>query len=484
MNNKSTLSHFLEIGIGVGLNMLLTLISTPIITRIVDPKEYGEYSMFTMYSSIALTILCLGLDQSFVRFFYEKEDLEYKRDLLFRCIYPTVIGMVFISIIVIALSIYGLFEFDFVVTLLLCAFTLIQIIYRFSLLVVRLQFKSKLFSVINVMHKASFILFAIPSLLMAKNNYFIILVVSTIMSVFTCVLVSMLCEKDIWNFTDIKIKNNDFSQKELLKYAAPFIISMSVVSLFQAIDKISLDYYCSYIEVGIYSSTLTLIGVFAIVQSTFNTLWAPMAVERFTKHPEDKEFHQRGNRMITVVMFFVGLTLILTKDIFAFLLGSKYREAAYILPFLIFNPIMYTVSETTVGGLVFYKKSNMQVWVAVISCISNIIGNVILVPRLGCKGAAISTGLSYIIFFTFRTLFANKYYPLDLKLGKFYLLTFVTIGYAAYNTFVTFNYLSVVGYVICILILIVLYWNAVKEIVDYIKDFIGDLFKKRYKILR
>ena len=132
---------------------------------------------------------------------------------------------------------------------------------------------------------------------------------------------------------------------------------MGITILFQTADKLALNAYGTYSDVGIYSSTMTLVNVFAIVQTSFNTLWAPMAVEHYSKDPNDKSLYYKGNQIITVIMFFIGLTLILFKDVFALLLGEKYREAAYILPFLIFNPIMYTISETTVNGLVCRRKS-------------------------------------------------------------------------------------------------------------------------------
>ena len=193
-----------------------------------------------------------------------------------------------------------------------------------------------------------------------------------------------------------------------------------------------------------------------------------MQVEHYTNDPEDHSFYQKGNQVITVIMFFIGLSLILVKDVFAFLLGEKYREAAYILPFLIFNPIMYTASETTVGGLVFKKKSNMQVVVALGACITNIIGNTLLVPKLGCQGAAISTGVSYIVFFTLRTVLANKYYYTNFKLPKFYLLTAATCVYAFYNTFWNFSVFSVIGYFVCILLMFLLYRPTISWGVHYL----------------
>ena len=83
--NKSFLSHFLAIGSGTVISMLLGLLTTPIITRIVDPNEYGQLSIFQMYTGIALMVLCLGLDQALVRFYYDKDTLSYKQALLRYC---------------------------------------------------------------------------------------------------------------------------------------------------------------------------------------------------------------------------------------------------------------------------------------------------------------------------------------------------------------------------------------------------------------
>ena len=172
------------------------------------------------------------------------------------------------------------------------------------------------------------------------------------------------------------------------------------------------------------------------------------------------------------------MSLILFKDVFALLIGEKYREAAYILPFLIFNPIMYTISETTVTGLVFKKKSKVQVIVAVGACLTNIIGNYLLVPIFKCQGAAISTGISYIVFFSLRTFLSNKYYYVDFKLKRFYTLTLVVSLYALYNTFLLFNIGSVIGYFVCLVVLLILYRDAVGWVMIYITLSFKSIMKK------
>lgn len=474
MNEKNFLKHFTIIGGGTIVNLLLGLFTTPLITRIVDPIEYGQLSMFTMYSNIAVMVLCMGLDQAVVRFYYEQSDLKYKRALLFRCIKLPIIVSSVVFLIVMGMSYFNIvkFEFSAPIMIILCIYTFTELIYRFSLLVIRLEYKSKLYSTLGIIKKLIYVCLSLILLLSIKENYLLILIISTFLAAFVCLIISIFAQTKIWNFSENKDSYCTIEYKKLLKYAYPFVISMGITVLFQAIDKISLNMYRSYTEVGIYSSTMSLVHIFAILQTTFNTLWLPMAVEHYSKDSRDKSFYQKGNAIITCLMFFFGISLILVKDLFAFLLGEKYRLAAYILPFLIFNPIMYTISETTVTGLVVKNKSKMQVVVAIGACATNIIGNTILVPKLGCQGAAISTGISYIVFFSLRTLLSNRYFYIDFKLKKFYFLTFVTSLYALYNTFVYFNIGSIIGYLVCLGVLIILYKDAIRWGLVYIYKFL------------
>lgn len=480
MNSNNFLKHFFIIGSGTILNMLLGVLTTPLITRYVSPISYGQFSIFTMYSNIALMILGLGLDQALVRFFYENESLSYKRRLLFRCIKLPIIAGSIISVNLIILSLLRVIQFEFssIITIILCIYTMVQLVYRFSQLLVRLSYKSKLYSELNIINKLLYIVIALPLLIFTNVNDLFTLVIAISTSAAICMIISIVAEKDIWNIKKFKQNKNTFniSNKVLIKYAYPYVFSMGITAFFQAIDKISLNMYRSYSEVGIYSSTMSLVNLFAIIQTTFNSLWGPISVEHYTKNNTDKFFYQKTNQLITVIMFFAGISLILCKDVFAILLGKEYREAAYILPFLIFHPIMYTISETTVCGLVFMKKSKLQVVVVACACIFNIIGNTILVPEYGCKGAAISTGISYIIFFTLRTLLSNKYFYIDFKLKKFYFLTGVVCVYALYNTFVEFNIGSIIGYIICLVIMCLLYHQAIKLGGRYLRNLLQNVW--------
>lgn len=469
---NSVIKQFFVIGTGTIINMLLGVITVPIITRIVSPDINGQFSLFDTYANIAVMVLCLGLDQALIRYYYKSDEQSYKTTLLFKCLFfPIVISLVSLIIFIFLVK-YNLINYDFglLITVILCFYILAQLIYRFSLLIIRLEGHSKLYSFLSVIIKITYIACFFLLLYIPKTDYLKILTISITVSVLISLVLSILFEKSIWNLNQINNDKYKISSSELLKYSLPFIFSMGIATLFDAVDKLSLDYFSTYSEIGIYTGALYLVNVFAIIQTTFNTIWSPMSIEHYEKDFNDKKFYEDANQYITIIMFFFGLSLILFKDIFVYFLGESYREAAFILPFLLFRPIMYTISETTVCGLFFMKKTWHTVIIAAVSCLFNIVFNIILIPLIGPKGAAISTGLSYCLFFILRTYFSNKYFNLNIRPIKITIITILMIVFALYNTYNKINLISVTLYLISLVAIFVLYKEHIYKGIALLKN--------------
>lgn len=469
MEKKGILKHFATIGIGTILNMALGFLATILITRLVTPGHYGELSIFKMYGSLAGSILLLGLDQALVRFYYKSDKVAYKRALLHFCVKWSLVITFGLSVLSVLFSVLGRLNIGYSTLkwTALSIYTIGIIVSRFSTSILRLECKTKQYSWCNVSQQVVYIVLALLLLRIYRTNEVAILIIATILGQLAVAFFSIFAGKNLWIAEKQSLKDYNISPKELIQYAWPFIITTSVATLFQSIDKISLKLYCDYAEVGVYSSALVLMNVFALLQSTFNTLWTPLSVEHYSKNPEDRSFYQKAQAIITVLMFTFGLTIILFKDAFAIFLGRDYREAAYLIPFLAFHPIMYTISEVTVGGLIFKKKSKVQVIVSIVPCVANFIGNMILVPLYGGRGAAISTGMSYILFFAMRTRLSNKYYYIDYSMGRFALVSFISIVFAAYATFHSINFFLVCLYIFTIVVMFLLYRSTVMEMLNH-----------------
>ena len=108
MNKPSIFKHFISIGTGTVINMLVGFLTTPVLTRLVGTAEYGQYSIFTMYAGIALMVLCMGFDQALIRYFYRFDTPDYQRSIVRECCTLPFVCTLLAGILVCTLSWLGI----------------------------------------------------------------------------------------------------------------------------------------------------------------------------------------------------------------------------------------------------------------------------------------------------------------------------------------------------------------------------------------
>lgn len=477
---NSLLKKFIEFALGSGITLILGFISSPIITRLIMPDNYGKFSMFNTVTNLILVVAMVGLDQAYARFFYEEEETSRKKLLRESIKIPMIINILFSFILIIFYKPFSKFivgQYSFCIIVMLIIQNTLGIIGRFALLVVRMQQKGKVYSVLQVVTKLTYII-AVLSLFIILGNSYNTLVLALILSNLICVIWAIFTEKNEWFGVSKKIKLKT-TNKELVLFGAPLIFSMAITWIFQSMDKFFIKEFNGYIELGLYSAAFTIISLLNAVQGTFTTFWIPVANEKYVDNPEkSKKFFSEVNLIVSFIMLIIAICIITFKDLLILLLGPKYRQASNIFPFLVFMPIMYTISETTVLGISFKKKNKNHVYIAIISALVNLVGNLILVPNLGAKGAAISTGLSYIVFFATRTVISKRLYYVDYNLKKFYISTILVTVLAIYASFNT-SMLILILLGIVVLVIVCLIYRAV--IILAFNYFDNKFLKGKYK---
>lgn len=102
-----------------------------------------------------------------------------------------------------------------------------------------------------------------------------------------------------------------------------------------------------------------------------------------------------------------------------------------------------------------------------------------LIKSFGAKGAAISTGLSYIVFFIARTVLANKVYKINFALGRFFVSIVVVYFLAIMASFMNVTPLFLSVAIITTIVVSFLYRDILKESMSYVRKEITALAKKR-----
>ena len=456
---------FLEFAVGNGVVLLLGFISTPLIGRMIDPYQNGKAGMFITYTNLLVLVITMGIDQAYIRYYHEEHE-DNKGRLLRRSIkLPMLINLIIgILLIVLYDNVSNLIigETSLIIVGLLLFHSTVTIIGNFAMIHVRMKQNGKFYSLLSIVNKSVYLILLIALFFIFRNSY-ITMVLSTVLSNFLMVIIALYFERKDWfNFNKkLELKT---TTKELVIYGVPFIFSMAITWVFQSIDRISIQNFSNFTEVGLYNGAMSIVGLLNAVQGAFTTFWVPVAYERYSTNSNDTKFFTDINQIVSAVMLLISIGIIATKDILIIILGKKYDGAQFIFPFLVLMPIMYTISETTVLGINFKKKTKYHIYIATFSAMFNVIGNLILVPTYGAKGAAISTGLAYVVFFLARTYYASKFYKIKFYMGRFWICTSAIYILAAYSSIYKFNYVIALLSIFSTILVIIMYREIIKKL--------------------
>ena len=405
----------------------------PVTTRLLSPEQYGISSLITTVTSFMFVLCCLGMEQGFVRFFYDEKE-ENRGDLLYKCLYYpffiSVVLYIFIFIFRNKISVFFLGKENSCIWLILLLSIFFTTLQNFSLLGIRMKQRGTMYSFCNVMLKA--IEFLLIIILYRKyGDSYQTLVLAVLGALIVTTLFSLYLEKDLWKFKG----NSKTTKKELFYFCAPLTLTMAMTWIFGSSDKIAIKILADLTELGLYTGAFKIVALLSVVQSGFTNFWTPVVYEHYSKNPEDLEFYKKANDYLSFIFFILGIGILLSRNLIILLLGQKYYSSIFIMPMLIFVPIMYLISETTFMGIAFKKKTKYFLYITFFVAVANIFGNILLIPKFGAKGAAISTGISYILFFYLRTYFSVKLVNFGFNLKRIYLAIFLMMIYAVYLSF-------------------------------------------------
>ncbi|GAA0747842.1 oligosaccharide flippase family protein [Clostridium oceanicum] len=413
---KDFIKRFIAFSMGPIFSAVLGFIIVPVTTYFVVPEELGKSSMYTMLLSISTLFIYLGLDQAFVREFNIEEDKKklFLNSLIVPFIFSIVVGILYI-IFYEKISI-SLFESKqrYIIVMLAIAlpFTVID---RFNLLLLRMQEKARIYSLMNIMNKLLNMIVLIPYLLYIDKSFKGI-VTATFISLIMTVLIEFYFTKEYWLN---KFKLDYALLNKIFRYGFPLIPASVIVWFLNSMDKIAMRQWSTFNEIGLYSAAFKIVTVLNIIQQAFCTFWSPTAFRWYEEGAENSRY-EKVSKIVMCFMSFMFIGIVLFRNLIIKIMSPDYVSASVIVPFLLFLPIMYTVSEATTLGISFSRKTGYNILVSVVAAVVNYILNYSLVPKYGALGASIATGICYVVFFWMRTLISRKlWFKFEIK---FYIL--------------------------------------------------------------
>lgn len=391
---KRTIKKLFGFSIGPIVNALIGVLSVPITTRILDPVNFGKADMYTLIKSISMPIILLGFTSAFTREYIETDD---KKKLTRHSLFlPMIMTLIFCTILICFRgSISELLFNEYLPSLiiLLAINIILQIVTSFSMLMIRMSEKSKLYSSFMILQRILSFVITI-SLLLFVNQSFRMIIWSQVLSysVYAILLIRVTYKE--WSLFG-KISREYLWL--LMKIGLPMVPVSLALWIVAYTDKMALRLWANFEEIGFYSGAMKIVALIMIIKKSFQNFWTP-TILRWNKQGKGKNLIDEIGLKIIFIIVLAAMAVTTSKDVIIKYLGSSFFPSAKILPFLLFIPVMHSAGTIFNSGILITKKTYLNIIIVTVMASINVALNFILVPKYGGLGAAIATAASYTVY--------------------------------------------------------------------------------------
>ncbi|MBE9886275.1 oligosaccharide flippase family protein [Enterococcus durans] len=460
MEIKDIMKKFLGFSVGPLFSALLSFITIPITTYLISPEEFGKASFFTITITLMLSIIYLGIDQSFAREYFNTKN---KKSLYFNAIVLPLTIAFLLSIFIFLfrdtflLYLFGEKNHKFV-PLMFCSILFLVIIERFTLMSYRMEEKALQFSLFSISSKFFTLIFTLIFLLFIEKSFISIVYATFVGQVFSTILLILFSKKNIC----INVKYFDLNTiKSLLKFGFPMLVSALVATFLNSGGQFFLRFFGNFNDVGMYAAALKIASLINIVQASFTSFWIPLAY-RWNNENLDHRYFKKVADSLTFLLAIFFILLVISKKYLILVLSPEYAEASQIVGLLSLTPIIYTLSEATTLGIVFSGKSYYSFISSVIALITNVALNLFFVPRYGVYAAAFAQATAFVVFYFLKLYFSKKehFYIIDYR----NIISIIILFFTSLINLLSSNKVIIVN-LITLLIILFLYVPHIKSII-------------------
>jgi len=189
--------------------------------------------------------------------------------------------------------------------------------------------------------------------------------------------------------------------REAFFFAFPLVGAELGAIILDTGDRFLVQYYLGSMALGYYA------GAYGLAQYTWELMVVPISAVFFPicmdtwvqkGLQETQLLLANGLRYFLIpALWLLCVVTVGSRDAIVILASQKYQPAHTLLPVLVAGMLAAALPVFFRSGLGIMKKSGSVAMVSVIAIGSNIVLNIVLLPRIGLQGAAIATLLSYAL---------------------------------------------------------------------------------------
>lgn len=387
-----TVCSFLQRGV--------SMITTPVFTRLLSTEEYGLYSTYLSWQTVLLMLVSLNLYKAIMNLYVKYEDQERVLsavcglELMLSFIW-LLIGLTFkekiaellglSSTLVCCLFIYFMFQSVFQ-----CWSLYKRYVYDYKILIITTLLLTAGSAFLGVF-AVTFINPTASS--RAVSDVMVLTVIGIVLYISVFRKGKVFYDKKIWLFS--------------LGFCVPLMPHYLSEFILQSSDKIMINYLCGASDVALYSVAYSAGSLITLVTSSINSTFAPYQYQKI-KSGEYSLLSKRANEVLAFVgVMLVGI-MIFSREIVLVFGGMKYIGSVDVIIPICIGVFFNYVFQLFARVQEYYERKLMVVVPSILCAVLNLILNYIFIRLCGYQAAAYTTFFCYALFCLVHYLFYKK----------------------------------------------------------------------------
>ena len=427
MKEKSFINLALVYTVGNFLLKGINFFTVPIFTKILSTNDYGITAIYSTWSGILTILIGLGVNGTVGSARGNLQEDEYNEYLSTNMFLTTIVFGIFIIMSILFKEYLG---------------NILKINSKLIIILVINSFFNYIISLISSIYTFD----------KEANKYLLLSFITTILNITISIVLIENINSDkyfgkiyggaisaiiIGMFSYIKIlkRGKKLISRRYWMYCLPMSIPIVFHNLshlmLNQVDRVMLQQYEGAAIVGVYSFTYNIGIILNIINTSINSAWVAWYFDSL-KEKLYCEIEKKARLYIIIFTALTSMFLLGSSEIIKILSPKEYWGGISLLPLIILG--YYFVFLYTFGvNYEFYKKKTIFIAIGTIaSAFINIVINIVLIPKIGVQGAAISTLVSYIVLFIMhefivRVIFNHKDFPFKYYIYSIFIVVIASI---------------------------------------------------------
>jgi len=407
---KKLLNSVLVYGIGAGLSKSILIFLVPVYTDYFTKDQYGVLELLLSGFVLMCIFGLIQMESALARYYFELHTPEKKTKYISTAFWSVLKYSLTVALFVSLFSgfisklLFG--SGDYYLHLILLAISVpLANLHNFFAVLIRFEKKPIIYSIITFVQIVVTVSLALLFVIYYDSGIIGVFVAQLIGYSIGFILYMNYFKRFIAKVLDANVRSIFFA------FSLPILPAVLGSWVNNHANRFLMLLLLTTSEIGVYMVAFKVASVFKLGEMAFKMAWTPFYIEHYQDIGIQFFFKKIAIGMFFLLSIVVFFSFLFSEEIIALAAHESYSNAASCLGWLCLAFAIVIMIQILNLGPIILKKTKYNTYGQFISIVINLTSLLILVPKMGIAGAAISLVIANCAMLIYSSIISERLYP-------------------------------------------------------------------------